>query len=232
MDHADNEYTRIYHPKSLYVKIQTCNGCSSCWDGYDVCTDCTDASYAALIDRNGECFPPTYLVDGYIYDSDSNKFLKCYTGCEFCSEVSTSSTDQKCTSCISGYLFSYTHPGNCYLYTDLEITDEKEVDETEGIFLSSSCSKYKISTTGECVNECPLTNPYFYYEYNEESSLYEKRNYNPINFYLIIYVMSNVLKILLQMKIKIVSAINILIQIVMEILSAFLKKIVSRIILI
>ena len=180
VDHSDNEYTRIYHLKSLTVKIQTCkDGCSSCWDGYNLCTDCSDASYAALIDRDGECFPPTYLVDGYIYDSNSNQFLKCFAGCEFCSEVSTSSTDQKCTSCLSGYLYSYTHPGNCYLYTDLELTDEKEVDESEGLFISSSCSKYKISSTGECVNECPLTTPYFSYEYNEESSTYERKNYNP-----------------------------------------------------
>ena len=182
IENIENEYTRIYHLKSFTINLHTCeNNCYSCWDGYDTCTDCTRGDYAILIDRSGECFPRDYLVDNYIYDSSSNKFLNCYESCEFCSEASTSSssTDHKCTSCLPGYLYSYTNFGNCYLYTDLDISDEKEFDTNTGIFISSTCSNYKIHSTGECINECPSTSPYYSYEYNAASGLYERVNYLP-----------------------------------------------------
>ena len=182
IENIENEYTRIYHLKSFTINLHTCeNNCYSCWDGYNTCTDCTRADYAILIDRSGECFPKDYLVDNYIYDSSSNKFLNCYESCEFCSEASTSSssTDHKCTSCLPGYLYSYTNFGNCYLYTDLDISDEKEFDTNTGIFISSTCSNYKIHSTGECINECPSTSPYYSYEYNAVSGLYERVNYLP-----------------------------------------------------
>ena len=181
IDNTENEYTRIYRLKSLTVKIQTCqDNCYSCWEEYDTCTDCeNNENYAPLDKREDECFPPDYLVDGYIYDSSSKKFLECYESCEFCSAVSTSSLEQKCTSCLPGYLYSYVHLGNCYLYTDLDISDSKEVDTDENIFKPSSCSNYKISSTGECVNECPQTPSYFSYEYNEAILKYEPAYYNP-----------------------------------------------------
>ena len=180
MDHIENKYTRIYHIENLYIKVQTCKSdCSACWTDYYTCTNCDDPGYAVLSDRDLECFPNTYLVDGYIYDSTSNKYLKCYDSCEFCTEVSTSSTEQKCSSCLSGYLFSYIYPGNCYPYKDLEISSEKDVAPDENKFIASTCSKYKISTTGECINECPSISSYFTYEYNEVSSRYEQVPFNP-----------------------------------------------------
>ena len=183
IDNVENEYTRIYHIKSLNIKIKTCKeNCYSCWDGYESCTDCSDSQYAILIDRTNECFPPSYIVDGYIYDSLTNKFLKCFESCEFCSEASENSSEQKCTSCLLGYLYSYSYLGNCYLYTGLTIIESKEVDPENDIYMSSSCNKFKISSTGECVNECPTSSPYFKYEYNEETSLYEKVFYNPPKF--------------------------------------------------
>ena len=93
VDHVDNKYTRIYHLTSFKIEVQTCKKtCGSCWDNFDTCTDCeNNENYAPLIDRSDECFPPSYLVDCYIYDSNSNKFLNCYESCEFCSAVSTSS---------------------------------------------------------------------------------------------------------------------------------------------
>ena len=101
MDHIENKYTRIYHIENLYIKVQTCkSGCSACWTDYNTCTNCDDPGYAVLSDRDSECFPNTYLVDGYIYDSTSNKYLKCYDSCEFCTEVSTSSTEQKCPTIL------------------------------------------------------------------------------------------------------------------------------------
>ena len=150
IENKENEYTRIYHIKSLYIKIQTCEkACYSCWDGYESCTNCAEnTNYSILIDREEECFPPDYYVDGYIYDSSSNIFVKCFNSCELCSNTSESITDQKCQSCIKGYLYSYKYPGNCYSYSDLEITDEKEVDNITFNFTLANCSKYKIASTG------------------------------------------------------------------------------------
>ena len=161
IENKENEYTRIYHIKSLYIKIQTCEkACYSCWDGYESCTNCAEnTNYSILIDREEECFPPDYYVDGYIYDSSSNIFVKCFNSCELCSNTSESITDQKCQSCIKGYLYSYKYPGNCYSYSDLEITDEKEVDNITFNFTLANCSKYKIASTGECIEECPETSP-------------------------------------------------------------------------
>ena len=181
IENLENYYTKIYHIESLTVKVQTCeNGCYSCWDGYESCTNCTEnANYASLYDKEEECFPPDYFVDEYVYDPISNKFLKCFNSCELCSNTSESITDQKCQSCLKGYLYSYKYPGNCYSYPDLEITDEKELDNLTFNFTLANCSKYKIASTGECIEECPLTSPYYSLEYNETSNLYEKINHKP-----------------------------------------------------
>lgn len=181
IDHIKDEYTRIYHLTSLTIKIQTCkSGCYSCWEDYNTCTDCdNDANYAPLEDRSDECFPPWYIVDGYIYDINSNKFLTCYENCEFCTEAYGSSSDQKCSSCPPGYLYSYINLGNCYLYTNLALSDDKSVDNVNEIFIASTCNKYKIASTGECVEECPLSSPYYLYEFNEDSQLNEKKYLDP-----------------------------------------------------
>ena len=175
VDNVENQYIRIYHLESLTISIQTCEfNCNSCWEDYSICTDCSSSDYAVLEDRAGECFPPTYLVDGYLYDSSSNKFLKCYGSCEFCTEISSNSESQKCSSCSSGHLYSYVNLGSCYLYTDLDISQDKIVDNDNNNFITSACSNYKIASTGECIDTCPLTTPYYTYEYSEETSSYEK----------------------------------------------------------
>ena len=179
MENVEGKYLRIYHLTSLTISIETCkSSCSSCWTSYDTCTDCTSNGYAVLEDRSGECFPPDYLVDGYIYESSLNKFLKCYESCEFCTEVSTTSTSQKCSSCFPDYLYSYAYPGNCFPYEDLEISEDKIVDTTNAKFISSICPKYKIAATGECIDACPTTTPYYSYEYSQATSRYEKVYFN------------------------------------------------------
>ena len=180
IDNVENEYTRIYYLKSLTIVIQTCkSGCYACWDSFDECTNCDNSDYAVLIDRDFECFPKDFLVEGHIYDEESNKFLLCYESCEFCSinNDSSSSTSHNCISCYPEYLYSYSAPGNCYLFNNLEKTEPKENNGVE--FISATCTDYQIAQTGECIQECPTTSPYFSYEYNEDSKLYEKVNYTP-----------------------------------------------------
>ena len=178
IDNAEDIYTRIYHLANLVIKIKTCeDDCYSCWDGYYNCTDCAHLNYAILVDKEGECFPSTYIVENYIYDNTTNQFLKCYTACEFCSESGGTSSAQKCISCLPGYLHSYVKLGNCYKYTNLEITEEKKV--SSGKFISATCSDLKIAATGECVDECPSTSPYYTYIYNNITQFYEKVNNKP-----------------------------------------------------
>ena len=80
-------------------------------------------------------------------------FEQCYSSCDFCSDTSEDNTAHKCLSCADEYIPSYVNLGNCY-----KIDDEN--------FITESCSKYKINSTGECINECPISTPYYEYEYN------------------------------------------------------------------
>ena len=183
MENIENQYTRIYHIDNLNTVIETCSDtCTSCFERYNTCTDCSQQKFAKLIDDASKCFPPSYKVKQYIYDSESNKFLKCYDSCEYCSESINSSSDNKhnCARCLPGYLNSYVNPGNCYEYPSLGISDEKRIDN--GIFISADCPNYKIASTGECVDRCPISTPYYTYEYNMTSEKYEKIDYNPPKF--------------------------------------------------
>ena len=180
IDHKENEYTRIFHLETLTVVIHTCErNCYSCWDGFNTCTDCTNSDYAYAEDSPDGCFLKTYPVEGLIYNSSHNMFLLCYSSCKFCTDASSDATDQKCSSCSSGYLYSYTNLGNCYRYTGLKITSDKEVDLNQELFISSTCSNYKIASTGECVDACPLTTPYYTYEYGQTPPDYEQVFFNP-----------------------------------------------------
>ena len=61
----------------------------------------------------------------------------------------------------------------------MEISEEKEVDQLGINFTSSICNKYKITSTGECIEECPKSSPYYYLEYNETEKTYIKLNTKP-----------------------------------------------------
>ena len=176
IDIVENQYTRIFHLNNLLIEIQTCAfSCTICLDYFSTCTNCENSNYAKLIDQDNVCFKKTDKVEGYIYNSNENsqKFLKCYDSCKYCtaSVSSSSQSNHNCVACKSGYLYSYVHLGNCYKYNNLEITREKQV--SNDLYISSTCSAYRISTTGECVNQCPTTNTYYTYHYNEQILNYE-----------------------------------------------------------
>ena len=180
IDNIENQHTRIYHLDSVSVKVQTCQAdCFSCWEGYFECTECSEPNYAKLIDKDAECFPPTYIVENYIYDSNDKVFKKCHEYCEFCSESNGTDSNQKCITCFSDLLYSYNKPGNCYPFYDLEITQEKKVSTSYYEFVATTCTKYKIASTGECINSCPTSSPYYTYEYNDVSSKWEPINNKP-----------------------------------------------------
>lgn len=77
IEKVEGQYIRIYHLASLTKNIETCKtGCITCFQSYDTCTDCSQSGFASLEDKPEECYPSTYLVEEYIYDQSSNKFLK------------------------------------------------------------------------------------------------------------------------------------------------------------
>lgn len=48
----------------------------------------------------------------------------------------------------------------------------KSVDITNNQFISNSCPNNKINSTGECIDSCPKTSPFYSIEYNEETNEY------------------------------------------------------------
>ena len=162
VEHVENNYTRIYYINNyIIIRLRTCypTRCGSCRTDYGICDDCIYENYALIKDGNKTCYPIEKYIKGYIYNNRTNLFEKCYSSCDFCSSISTNDSDHKCLSCSNGYLISYKNLGNCY-----------KSDDTN--FVTSSCSKYTINSTKECVDECPTTSPYYSFEYNSEMDNY------------------------------------------------------------
>ena len=178
IEHSENIYTRIYLINSIMINVKTCfsDDCISCWEDYDVCDDCNNGQFALLRDHPDICYKTDNIIEGYIYDPSSKFFEKCYSSCKFCSRASNNNNDHKCESCSDGYLYSYSNPGNCYNQNNLDIQEEKVVDIQNQIYISNSCSNNKIDSTGECIDQCPNSSPFFYIEYNENTKQITTKN--------------------------------------------------------
>ena len=175
IDHVENDYTRIYYINDSNIIVKTCfsQECISCWENYSQCDEYEKGIYALLIDDKTKAYPANKLVKGYIYDEDSKFFEKCYHSCDFCYESSNDETSHKCESCAEGYLHSYANPGNCYKLNDLKLSEEKTSTDYEN-FINNSCSSNKINSTNECIELCPISTPFYMYEYNNETEDYYK----------------------------------------------------------
>ena len=176
IDHVENDYTRMYYMCYISIIVQTCSSfsCTSCYENANNCDNCLNSESYALTDDGNECYPKNLLIKGYTYEESSNRFKKCYGTCDFCSVSSTDNYQHHCESCAEGYLYSYGYPGNCYEINDLEINEEKIVDDINEEFISSSCTSKQSLTNGECLNNCPYTDIYYNFEYNEVTGGYEK----------------------------------------------------------
>ena len=127
-----------------------------------------------------KCYSITQLIKGYKYEIETNYFERCYTTCSFCSENSTDSSNHKCESCADDYLPSYKYTKNCYNKNGLEESADKIVEnQNDTNFVTTTCSSYKIESTGECVETCPETTDYYLYEYDSTTEQYTKSNLNP-----------------------------------------------------
>ena len=169
VEHVEDNYTRIYHLNNyIYFRLRTCyeTRCGSCRTNYSICDDCIYENYALIKNGNRTCYPIDKYIKGYIYNNKTNLFEKCYNSCDFCSSISSNNADHKCLSCSNGYLTSYKNLGNCYISDDTN-------------FITSSCSKYTINSTNECIDECPTASPYYSFEYKTEIENYEKTSLKP-----------------------------------------------------
>lgn len=169
IDHIENNYTRIFYivDTDINFKLRTCfpDQCESCRLDYSKCDDCKYENFSLIKDANETCYEIDKLIKGYSYNKESNLFEKCYSSCDFCSSISAQSSEHKCLSCANGYLPSYNILGNCYMNNDPN-------------FITSSCSKYIINSTGECVDQCPSSNFYYSFTYNEILKNYEENYLN------------------------------------------------------
>ena len=169
IDHIENNYTRIFYIADIDINflLRTCypNQCDSCRLNYSICDDCKYENFSLIKDTNKTCYEIDKLIKGYLYNKETNLFEKCYSSCDFCLSISDDNSDHKCLACANGYLPSYNIVGNCYMNNDQN-------------FITSSCSKYKVNSTGECVEQCPTSNFYYSFTYNEILKDYEKNNLN------------------------------------------------------
>ena len=173
----DTDYLRIFYLTNINITIETCAfQCSSCTPDFSTCENCRNNNYAKLKEKENDnnCYPINQLFAGYIYNSSTLFFEKCYSSCKFCDEKVTEnpSTNHKCKVCEDGYYPSYQYPGNCYKINSDDLTLEKyvEVESNDYFTLVNSCSEkgknYKINSTGECVDSCPSSSYYYSYIYN------------------------------------------------------------------
>ena len=172
----DTDYLRIFNLTNINITIETCAfQCSSCISDFSICDNCRNANYAKLKEKENDnnCYPINQLFEGYVYDSSTLFFEKCYKSCKFCEEKVTEdpSTSHKCKVCADGYYPSYQYPGNCYKINSGDLTSEKyvEVESNDDFSIVNSCSEigknYKIDSTGECVDSCPSSPSYYSYTY-------------------------------------------------------------------
>jgi hypothetical protein len=146
----------MFYLNNIKLTIRTCTyQCGSCSESYYKCDDCRNNNFILLnSNENGNnCYPIDQVFRGYVYNPSINSFQQCYSSCDFCSESSENAESHKCESCADGYFPSYNYLGNCYNTDDAN-------------FITESCSKYKINSTGECIEECPTSTPYYSFEYN------------------------------------------------------------------
>jgi len=175
-----SNFVIMYNPTKykIFFFVKTCAySCGSCYQDFYKCSNCKNDNYALI---NDTCYPINQLMKGYVYQSSNKMFVKCYSTCDFCTDISYDNSDHKCESCAEGYLSSYKYPGNCYKINELQIDEEKKVEsKSDDSFASTSCLNYKIYSTGECVDQCPNSTSYYSFKYIEDTQKYEKTALNP-----------------------------------------------------
>ena len=167
----NENFGRFFNLTETKLSLRTCAfQCRKCETDYYICDSCRDINYlikSGASDSN--CYPKDQIIENYIIDENSNQFKKCYSSCKFClqSEENSTSTNHNCLSCKTGYSPSYEFLGNCYEIENEETNKYIIVNSVEDqgfTSVSTSCSSlgknFIISSTKECVTQCPKTATY------------------------------------------------------------------------
>ena len=187
IDNQD-EYAREFVLLNVYLYARVCSfSCLSCTEDYYKCDNCKNETFAKKKDSEDyNCYPINMRVEGYIYNSSSKMFIKCYESCQFCKKSSeeSSSSEHNCESCKDGYIPSYQYLGNCYKINDDEYNLDKKVNSITDLSFSliDSCPNYKINSTGECIDSCPTSSIYYEFVSVINSTDITKDNYNKDNY--------------------------------------------------
>lgn len=76
----------------------TCSTCTAKGDvNFHKCTNCKPNLYLYFKDLSYNCYPSSLKIDQFYFDTDSNKFLKCPTGCLVCT------SQLICSQCQVGF---------------------------------------------------------------------------------------------------------------------------------
>ena len=180
--------TVFVYQSSDYIKFFTFNSSQTFSDAITIDGNsntnnegCTNENEALLRDSSDNiCYPKTQIIKGYKYNETTNFFEKCYSSCDFCSESSGNIFNHKCEACAENYLPSYIFPGNCYKINGLQTNEDKKVNsQNEENFISTTCFSQKIQSTGECIDQCPISTEFYIYNLDSSTNLYTKNNLNP-----------------------------------------------------
>ena len=85
----NEDYARIFYLSNAKLSIHTCAlQWGSCTTDYYICDTCRDSNYAKKYEtenNDSNCYPINQIFEGYIYNSNTYQFEKCYSTCKFCS---------------------------------------------------------------------------------------------------------------------------------------------------
>lgn len=85
--YINEDYARMFYLPNAKLNIRTCAfQCSSCLTDYYICDTCRDLNYSKKFDTENNdpnCYPINQIFEGYIYNSNTYQFEKCYSSCNF-----------------------------------------------------------------------------------------------------------------------------------------------------
>jgi hypothetical protein len=159
-DIPDNCYLQA-NPPSGYAFDGSTNTFVKC---YDSCTNCKGvgtptqqnclgckATYYPLPDHNSQCYLNTELVPGYIYNTSTNVFEKCYISCKTCDLIGNE-TQHQCKTCANN--FSPVVDNFTMCYVNYSVVDGYYFDPTKSNF--NRC--YKACKTCFAAGDAQVTN--------------------------------------------------------------------------
>jgi hypothetical protein len=142
------------------------------------CLTCAPNNY--FLENTTNCYASTAVVPGYIFQTTI--FKACYKTCKTCSAIGTSDLDQRCQTCLDGYVTLIDNNTLCYKITDKP--DKLFYDNTINKFNYCYLSCLSCSTTGTATkNNCLTCNPQYAIIPGNTSMCFNKTDGVPGFFY-------------------------------------------------